>query len=65
MLDFNDYGCSLHPKFVRIRGHGRRRAVTLTELLCVLAIISILMAMYLPSIARAYAHARKVLGLGD
>jgi prepilin-type N-terminal cleavage/methylation domain-containing protein len=40
--------------------------VTLTELLCVIAIIGILLALYLPSIARAFSHAKKVLfGLGN
>jgi prepilin-type N-terminal cleavage/methylation domain-containing protein len=38
-----------------------KRGVTLTELLCVLAIIGILMACYLPAIARAFKHARDFL----
>jgi prepilin-type N-terminal cleavage/methylation domain-containing protein len=42
------------------------RGVTLTELLCVLAIIGILMALYLPTIARAFSHAKHFLfGLKD
>jgi prepilin-type N-terminal cleavage/methylation domain-containing protein len=35
--------------------------MSLTELLCVLAIISILAALYLPTIARAFVHVRKFL----
>jgi prepilin-type N-terminal cleavage/methylation domain-containing protein len=35
--------------------------VTLTELLCVLAIIGILLALYLPAIARAVKHVKHVL----
>ncbi|MDB6063871.1 MAG: hypothetical protein JWR26_79 [Pedosphaera sp.] len=40
---------------------NRRRGVTLTELLCVLAIIAILAALYLPSIARAFVRVKKFL----
>jgi len=36
--------------------------MTLIELLCVIAIISILAAMYLGAIAKAYIHVKKVLG---
>ena len=40
----------------------RQAAVTLTELLCVIAIILILAALYLPAIARAYKRIRVFLG---
>ncbi len=40
----------------------RQAALTLTELLCVLAIILILAALYLPAIARAYKRVRAFLG---
>ena len=40
----------------------RLAGVTLTELLCVMAIILILMALYLPAIARAYTRVRHFLG---
>ncbi len=46
----------MHPKLKRTAG------VTLTELLCVMAIILILMALYLPAIARAYKRVRGFLG---
>jgi len=36
--------------------------MSLTELLCVLAIIAILAALLLPAIAKAFHHAKKVLG---
>lgn len=42
----------------------RKRKITgvsLTELLCVLAILSILAAMYLPAIARAFIRVKKFL----
>ena len=35
--------------------------LTLTELLCVMTIILILLALYLPAIARAYKHVRAFL----
>jgi prepilin-type N-terminal cleavage/methylation domain-containing protein len=38
------------------------KALTLVELLCVIAIIAILMAFYLPAIARAFVRAKKILG---
>ena len=40
----------------------RRAAFSLTELLCVMAILSILIALYLPAIARAYHRIRVFLG---
>jgi prepilin-type N-terminal cleavage/methylation domain-containing protein len=39
----------------------RERGVTLVELLCVLAIIGILLALYLPAISRAFRHVKHVL----
>jgi prepilin-type N-terminal cleavage/methylation domain-containing protein len=36
--------------------------LTLTELLCVMAIILILAALYLPAIAKAYTRIRTFLG---
>lgn len=39
----------------------RLRGMTLTELLCVLAIISILAAFYLPAIARAFLRVKRFL----
>jgi len=38
-----------------------RKAITLTELLCVIAVIAILLAFYLPAIARAYLRVKKFL----
>ena len=35
--------------------------MTLTELLCVILVISILAAMYLGAISRAYVHIKKFL----
>jgi len=46
---------------VRISLRKRTSGVTLTELLCVLAIIAILCALYLPTIARAYQRIRHFL----
>jgi prepilin-type N-terminal cleavage/methylation domain-containing protein len=40
----------------------RQAGLTLTELLCVMAIILILAALYLPAIARAYHRIRAFLG---
>jgi prepilin-type N-terminal cleavage/methylation domain-containing protein len=40
----------------------RKAGLTLTELLCVMAIILILAALYLPAIAKAYHRIRTFLG---
>jgi len=37
-------------------------AMSFTELLCVLAIIAILAALYLPAVVRAYVRIKKLLG---
>jgi prepilin-type N-terminal cleavage/methylation domain-containing protein len=37
-------------------------AMSLTELMCVLAILSILAALYLPSVARAFVRIKHFLG---
>jgi prepilin-type N-terminal cleavage/methylation domain-containing protein len=43
----------------------RKEGLTLTELLCVIAILLIVAALYLPAIARAYSRARAfITGLG-
>jgi prepilin-type N-terminal cleavage/methylation domain-containing protein len=39
----------------------RRSAFTLTELLCVIAIIAILAALYLPAIGRTVVRIKKIL----
>jgi prepilin-type N-terminal cleavage/methylation domain-containing protein len=39
----------------------RQLGLSLTELLCVMAILLILMSLYLPAIARAYRHIRALL----
>jgi prepilin-type N-terminal cleavage/methylation domain-containing protein len=36
-------------------------AVTLVELLCVVAIIAILLALYLPAVGRAFSNAKDFL----
>jgi prepilin-type N-terminal cleavage/methylation domain-containing protein len=41
---------------------GGRRGMSLTELLCVILIISILAALYLGAISRAFVHIKKFLG---
>jgi prepilin-type N-terminal cleavage/methylation domain-containing protein len=42
--------------------HRQKIGMTLTELLCVIAIIAILVAIYLGAIAKAFIHIKKVLG---
>ncbi len=44
------------------RNWKRQAALTITELLCVMTIILILAALYLPAIARAYKRVRTFLG---
>jgi prepilin-type N-terminal cleavage/methylation domain-containing protein len=44
------------------RRHKRTAGLTLTELLCVIAIILILAALYLPAIAKAYHRIRTFAG---
>ncbi len=40
---------------------SEHKGLTLTELLCVIAILAILAALYLPAIARAYLRIKKLL----
>jgi prepilin-type N-terminal cleavage/methylation domain-containing protein len=40
----------------------RKGGMSLIELLCVIAIIAILLALYLGPISRAFVHVKKVLG---
>ncbi len=53
-------------KQVRLDRRGsvrtRRAAMTLTELMCVIAILSILAALYLPTVARAFVRIKHFLG---
>jgi prepilin-type N-terminal cleavage/methylation domain-containing protein len=47
------------PVSVQARLSTRRKGVTLTELLCVIAIIAILAAFYLPAIIGAFVRVKK------
>ena len=51
----------LGPRRLSPRTRFRYCALTLVELLCVIAIIAILLALYLPAIARAFGHAKNSL----
>jgi prepilin-type N-terminal cleavage/methylation domain-containing protein len=46
---------------MRLRSN-RTKGLTVTELLCVMAIIAILAAFYLPTLARAFVKVKKFLG---
>jgi prepilin-type N-terminal cleavage/methylation domain-containing protein len=46
---------------INLKGRGTERGVTLTELMCVLAIIAILMALYLPTLSHAFIRVKKFL----
>ena len=52
----DDKSAFMAPKRHRIFG------MTMMELLCVIAIISILAAIYLAAIAKAFVHVKKFLG---
>jgi prepilin-type N-terminal cleavage/methylation domain-containing protein len=41
--------------------HSRKSGMSLTELLCVIAIIAILAALYLSTISRAFMHVKHFL----
>ncbi len=41
---------------------NKRRGVTLLELLCVIGIIGILLALYLPTIFKAFTKVKKMFG---
>jgi prepilin-type N-terminal cleavage/methylation domain-containing protein len=43
------------------RRKTRERAISLVELLCVVAIIAVLLALYLPAMARAFGNVKDFL----
>jgi prepilin-type N-terminal cleavage/methylation domain-containing protein len=53
-------GCNRHNLFMAPKGH-RIFGMTVMELLCVIAIISILAAVYLGAVAKAFVHVKKFL----
>lgn len=46
---------------MRIKWHGRH-GLTLMEILCVIAIIAVLAAMYFGAISRTFVHVEKLFG---
>ena len=44
------------------RSDPKRRGLSMTELMCVIAIIAILLAIAVPTILRAYKRIREFLG---
>jgi prepilin-type N-terminal cleavage/methylation domain-containing protein len=46
---------------MKINSRQCNQGFSLTELMCVLAIVSILAALYLPAIARAFSRVRNFL----
>jgi prepilin-type N-terminal cleavage/methylation domain-containing protein len=55
---------ALQPRVLSHAGVRRKSAcaaITLVELLCTMAIIAILLALYLPAVARAFRNASKFL----
>ncbi|MGA2748946.1 MAG: type II secretion system protein [Verrucomicrobiota bacterium] len=46
---------------IALKARREQRAMSLTELLCVMLIIAILAAFYLGAISEAFAHVKKFL----
>ena len=46
---------------MKLKTH-KRRGVTLIELLCVIGIIGILLALYLPAVMRAFHKVKRMFG---